>query len=464
MKTKRLALGAMTATVVAGVVMAGAVPAAMGATTAPTENDVTADGAVLSGSTQADGSFTLGVAAPAGVTVKFKVDGEYLGQDGSAPYSWPVSTTPGSHKANVRWDEGGERREITVPFTVASGSTGTTKPTPAPAPAPTPTSAPAPTAAPAPAPAPTKTPAPAPTAGTSTGTGSTIPVSTAAQLTAALKAAKPGQTIALKDGTYTGKFTAAASGTASAPITLTGSRKAVLTTGSLTSGYALNVTGDRWNITGLSVTRAAKGIVLDGSSSTVIDGVDVGSIGSEAIHLRANSANVTVKNSVVHDTGLAQPSYGEGVYIGSATSNWASVMGSSSTPDRSDSATVTGNTFRTIAAEGIDVKEGTTGGVITGNTFTNVGYSGENYADSWIDVKGNGYRISGNSGSGTKLDAFQVHVAIAGWGQGTVFGRNTVTGGVPGYEVSVQSGAAGTVVACGTTTAGKGLTNISCAR
>jgi hypothetical protein len=343
---------------------------------------------------------------------------------------------------------GGERQETTATFTVGTGAGA-----PTPAPTPTPTKAPTP--------APTTPTSPAGSAGSP---GSAIPVTTAAQLTAALAAAKPGQTIALADGTYTGRFTAAANGTATAPITLTGSRKAILTTGGLTGGYALHVTGDRWNVTGLSVSRAAKGIVLDGSNGSVIAGVDVGQIGAEAIHVRTSSTDVTVKDSVIHDTGLDQPSYGEGVYLGSATSNWASIMGSATTPDRSDRARVTGNTFRDIAAEGVDVKEGTTGGVITGNTFTDVGYSGANYADSWIDVKGNGYRIEDNSGSGTKLDAFQVHVAVAGWGRDTVFGRNTVTGGVPGYEVSVQSGAAGTVVACGTTTAGKGLTNVSCAR
>jgi hypothetical protein len=137
-------------------------------------------------------------------------------------------------------------------------------------------------------------------------------------------------------------------------------------------------------------------------------------------------------------------------------------MGSSSTPDRSDAAQVIGNTISNTTAEGIDIKEGTTGGVITGNIFTNAGYSGENYADSWIDVKGNGYLIAGNSGSGTLLDAFQVHVALDDWGHGTVFRGNTVRGGVPGYEVSVQSGAVRTVVHCAPTGASRGLSNVAC--
>ncbi|MEB0003986.1 hypothetical protein QN357_13725 [Cryobacterium sp. RTC2.1] len=86
-------------------------------------------------------------------------------------------------------------------------------------------------------------------------------VSTSAQLKTALGNAKPGDTIHLTDGTYTGKFEASSVGTGAAPITLTGSRAAVLTTGSTGSGYALHVTGGHWNLTGFRVDKAAKGIV-----------------------------------------------------------------------------------------------------------------------------------------------------------------------------------------------------------
>ena len=252
---------------------------------------------------------------------------------------------------------------------------------------------------------------------------------------------------------------ASVSGTSAQRITLTGSRSAVLTTGSTSSGYGLQVKGSYWNISGLSVKRALKGIVLDGSRNTVIDGVEVGTIGQEGVHLRTNSSSSTVRNSYIHDTGVTQPSYGEGIYIGSAKSNWSS---SSSMPDRSDGAQIVNNTITNTPGEGIDVKEGTTGGVITGNRFTNAGYSGANYADSWIDLKGNRYQVTGNSGSKTLLDAMQVHVAVAGWGVGNVVRSNTVTGGVPGYEVWVQSGATGTIVGCKSTGAAKGLTNVAC--
>src|SRR5437879_2354244 len=57
--------------------------------------------------------------------------------------------------------------------------------------------------------------------------GTTIDVSTSAQLLAALKAVQPGDTISLADGTYSGTFISTTSGTASAPITMTGGIGAV---------------------------------------------------------------------------------------------------------------------------------------------------------------------------------------------------------------------------------------------
>lgn len=431
--------------VAGAVVVSTVVPVTLPSASAVPTPQLTVGGAPLGSVTQPSGAFTVSANAPAGTAVKFKLDGAYLGQDGTAPYSWDIRTAPGKHVLNARWDgDGGQ--EVKTEFTV-----GTSVSPPAPAPAPTASPVPAPTASPSPVPAPAPAPAPA----------SIISVSTAAQLTSALAAAKPGQTIALKDGSYVGQFKATTSGTAGAPITLTGSRNAVLSTGSIQTGYGLHVTGSNWRIKGLSVTNSGKGIVLDRSPNTIISGVDVGRTGTEAVHFRTNSSDSIIENSVIHDVGLATPEYGEGIYIGSANSNWAKIMGSSSTPDQSDRVIVRNNQIKNTTAEGIDIKEGTVGGSITGNVFTNAGYSGIHFGDSWIDAKGNGYTISGNSGTGTKLDAFQVHSQGAGWGSDNVFTGNTVLGGVPGYEVWVHASATGTIVHAKDSGAAKGLTNIA---
>jgi hypothetical protein len=291
----------------------------------------------------------------------------------------------------------------------------------------------------------------------------TVTVSTAAQLKSALANASAGQTIALKDGTYSGKFVLAKSGKSGSPITLTGSRAAILTSGSKSSGYGLGVTGDYVNLTGFSVTNSGKGIVLDGSDKSTIVGVDVGKTGSEGIHVRTSSNDVVVSDSVVHDTGLTTAGSGEGIYIGSSVNNWGAIMGSSSTPDASNRVLVQNNILRNIAAEGIDIKEGTTGGRIVNNVFDNAGFSGANNADSWIDVKGNDYVLTGNSGNDAAADAIQVHDVLAGWGRGNTFTGTSITGNVPGYEINLAVPASNNnVVTCKTTAAHTSLSNQNC--
>jgi hypothetical protein len=287
-------------------------------------------------------------------------------------------------------------------------------------------------------------------------------VSDADELTAALRAAGPGQTIHVHDGLYVGVFVAAASGTASAPITLAGSRAAILSSGSLRRGYGLHVTGSRWRISGLTVSGAAKGIVLDGSAHTVISNVDVGGIGSEGVHFRCNSSHSILRDSDIHHTGLESPGHGEGVYIGSSRSNWESVMGAPDRPDRSDRVQVLNNRIFRTSAEGVDAKEGTSGGVVRGNFFYDAGYSGRNFADSWADLKGNGYSVEGNIGLIARRDAFQVHSVLDGWGMDNTFSGNMVLGGVPGCEVRVQSARLRTVVDCRKSKAGQGMTNGPC--
>lgn len=401
---------------------------------------LSADGTPLNGTKRTSGTFTASVNAPENVTVKFKMDGNYLGQDSSAPYTWPVQTGPGTHRLEARWDSAGSPRvDATFEVLPAGGS------------------APAPEAS-APAVSPTAA-APQPVA---PGPAGTVVVATSAELTSALAAAQPGQTIQLKDGRYIGKFSAAASGTSAAPITLTGSRAAVLSTGSVRSGYGLHITGSHWRVSGLSVTDSGKGIVLDGSTHTVLSNLDVGRTGTEAVHFRADSADSAIRDSDVHDTGLDKPGFGEGIYVGSATSNWRTVMGSAAKPDRSDRVEIRNNRISRTSAEGIDVKEGTSNGAIIGNSFSNAGYSGENSADSWVDVKGNGYTVTGNSGTATKLDALQVHSVLDGWGRNNVFSGNSVRGGVPGHEVWIQSARLGNTVGCKSSAAGRGLTNVPC--
>ncbi|MFI6477990.1 discoidin domain-containing protein [Nonomuraea sp. NPDC050663] len=301
------------------------------------------------------------------------------------------------------------------------------------------------------------------TATTQGGGGTVVDVSTAAQLSSALAAAQPGQTIRLAAGEYRGSFVTQRAGTASAPITLTGPENAVLIndgpsgsapscpapTAGWDSGYGLWLYGaPYWRLTGFTVKESKKGIVLDDSHHVTLDDVTVHHTDEEGVHFRRSSADGVIQNSTITHAGLVQPGYGEGVYLGSAASNWG-CHGNSGGVDRSDRVKVVGNTFGPgIAAEHIDVKEGTSGGLIKDNTFNGTGISGQNSGDSWVDVKGTGYVIEGNTGTfsspGTFANGYETHNPSTTPsflnGCGNVWrGNGSNLGGVGKYAIYVSS-------------------------
>jgi hypothetical protein len=226
----------------------------------------------------------------------------------------------------------------------------------------------------------------------------------------------------------------------------------------------------------VTVAHASKGIVLDGSVGTVIDNVEVYDIGDEGVHFRACSSDGVLENSYIHDTGQASAQYGEGVYVGSANSNWSlygctDPVSGQTVGDNSERVTVQNNVFQNDPAEGADLKEGTDSGWLLNNQFIHTGFSGKNSADSAVDVKGNNWVVSGNTTSqdmdswvddtGTTqvsvfLDGFQVHNVYSGYGQNNQFHSNTVTDAIPGAGINVYQGT-GTVVTCDNSAPGAAL-------
>nr|6KFN_A Chain A, alginate lyase [Paenibacillus sp. FPU-7] len=257
----------------------------------------------------------------------------------------------------------------------------------------------------------------------------TISCATASCLQSALKNAKPGDDIVLAEGvTFKGSFKAEASGTASQPITIRSAgsvNPAVLSGYSTGGGYSLYVTGDYWNITGLKMTGALKGIMLDHANHVQMDGLEIYDIGDEGVHFRDGSSDNIIRNSHIYNTGLIEAGFGEGIYVGSDKGKWATYNKSA------DRNVISGVRIGPgVAAEHIDIKEGTVGTIVENSVFNGTGITGANYADSFIDVKGNDAVIRNNigyrNGNSNIVDAFQVHVQVAGWGQNATFTGNTV--------------------------------------
>lgn len=269
-----------------------------------------------------------------------------------------------------------------------------------------------------------------------------IKVASSTQLKNALISAKPGDEIILTDGIYIGNFsiTNDVSGTSNNPVILKGSKNAILDGGTISTGYVLHIKANYWIIKGISIKNGLKGIMTDEANHNIIDSVKVFDIGEEGIHLRRFSKHNIIQNSEVLNTGLKTPDYGEGIYVGTAVSNWA--KSSDGIEDKCDSNIIERNSIGpNCTAECIDVKEGTTGTIIRANTFNSAGITGANSGDSWMDVKGNYCLIENNSGynpAGTVLkDGYQVHCAVNGWGCYNVFKNNISVINTNGFAINI---------------------------
>jgi len=276
--------------------------------------------------------------------------------------------------------------------------------------------------------------------------GATATVANRTQLMAALAAARPGSVISLKPGTYSGKYHLTAVGTTAAPVAICGPRSAVIDGGNPKADGGIKVNHSAHVlISGLSVTRSQKGISVLNSRAVVIRNTHVHHIGDEGIHLKNNTTDSTVSGNTIDHTGLSEPGFGEGVYVGSAKNNWCAYTGCQ--PDRSDRNAVTGNTISATRAESIEVKEGTRDGYITANTVD--GSSTDALNRSVIKVKGNGWVVSSNTARDTPEDGVIVmQAAGTDGGHNAIVYGNTFTGHITGFGVRLPDQNLGNVVGC----------------
>jgi hypothetical protein len=224
--------------------------------------------------------------------------------------------------------------------------------------------------------------------------------------------------------------------------------------------YGVHITADHWALIGFTIRNHSKGIVADDGDHLVLRGLEVHTVGGEGIRLRAHSADNLISENWVHDTGIEEPSSGEGIYIGTAVSQWC--RNTDCRPDRSDRNVVIDNIVGpNTRAESVDIKEGTSDGVLRGNVFDGTGMT---ETDSWVDVKGNGWIIEGNRGVNAPIDGFQTHVAAAGWGNENRFEDNVADVRGPGYGIHIDVRGDGNIVTCDNVVrdAGSGHSNIVC--
>ncbi|WP_104082533.1 right-handed parallel beta-helix repeat-containing protein [Cryobacterium sp. Y11] len=293
----------------------------------------------------------------------------------------------------------------------------------------------------------------------------TVNVTTARELMAAVAQAQPGTVIKLAPGTYNEQINMTVNGTATSPIWVCGPRSAVINVGSILNNHGIQVSNSsHLVIAGMTVTNSLKGISVIRSKNVTIADTLVDNIGYEGIHLRAFTTDSTVVGNTITNTGKRDPFYGEGIYIGTSDANWCAQT--DCLPDRTDRTLLMANTIGLTGAQPIEVKEGTSNGIIRDNIID--GTAAMPRAEEWVKVKGNDWSIYNNQGKNSTLHGFAVNGSVAGWGLRNVFFGNTVPVNASGFGFFIHEqgtkGASGTKVYCSNTVtlAGSGFSNQAC--
>ena len=264
-----------------------------------------------------------------------------------------------------------------------------------------------------------------------------VNVSTVAELTSATLNAKAGDTIWVAPGKYElptsnckndkfvnetgrdcGLIWLGADGTKANPVVLAGSdpkNPPEIFSSDYKHNYGIHVTGNYVILKKLKIHSFSKGVVFDNSVGALMEDCEVYHTGNEIVHVRDSSQQVTLNRNFIHGSGYEIAKYGEGIYVGTYNTGWASSQqadrdagfwGTDASQHRYsgydwrvNDTKITCNIVSGTTAENIDVKEGTVRGFVQGNMFIgdSLDYNGEvSYDDANIDMKGASWTVTGN--------------------------------------------------------------------
>lgn len=128
----------------------------------------------------------------------------------------------------------------------------------------------------------------------------------------------------------------------------------------------------------------------------------------EGVRIRYNSSYNLLAHSHIQHTGKGYVGNGEGVYIGTASGRTVDCGEAS---DQSNYNVIQNNTFGpNVPSENIDIKEFTTGGIITENRFNGTDLRGIHASISWVALKGRQYVVANNTGIGLAVKGSGIRV------------------------------------------------------
>ncbi len=254
-----------------------------------------------------------------------------------------------------------------------------------------------------------------------------ISVNTSENIMNTMKNASAGDTVIIAPGTYignpdksgdpgnlpTGKgcFWIGNNGTKENPIVIISEQEdnpAILQGNSITSNYVIHITGNYVVLKNLIIRKGDKIVVFDHSSFSILEDCEIYNSGSELVHVRDSSCNVTISRNHIYSSGNGDErgTFGEGIYIGTDQARWgADDVPQSQWGDKAVSEGYGGYDWRVhntkvicnyigggISAECLDIKEGTQNTLVDGNMLVgdSIGLKSgaRSYDDSFIDMKG----------------------------------------------------------------------------
>ena len=182
----------------------------------------------------------------------------------------------------------------------------------------------------------------------------TIIVNNGDNLDKILNAAKGGDTILVKGGRYEQVYLSGKKFTKQKPLIVRGDNSGTVTvSGNIVSkGSALEIKNCSYIIIeGITLTNAMWGIYVKNSEHILLKNNRIFKTGQEGCHVGRSSKYIDIIGNEIHNTGLFNSKWAEGIYIGSGS------YSGSNFPDNCENIWIENNhIYETGNAEGINVK------------------------------------------------------------------------------------------------------------
>lgn len=228
-----------------------------------------------------------------------------------------------------------------------------------------------------------------------------ITVKPGQDLSAILNSANEGDSVYIKSGNYAGINLLNKRFSPQKPLLVCAEHLGTVVVKGDTTSMGSSLEMDNCSyviIEGLTFTNARWGIYIKNSDHILIRKNEIHSTGQEGCHIGRSSKYVDVTRNTIHHTGLYNPKWAEGIYVGSGS------YGFNGFPDNCEYIWIEGNhIYETGNAEGINIKGECFHVTVRNNNIHDIhpGTS-EQYNQAAITAEGcdnslkNSYRISEN--------------------------------------------------------------------